>query len=140
LPADSAAVPMLAARLARRGASHPIVMLSEHAGTRRVTVAAAGLWRWAFRGGASEQAYRSLIASLADFLLGERGAGSGERVVPMTYETPNGLPLVWRWVGGGAPPPPPPPPAGALKVGPRDGTRPRASHPGGGARARLRPA
>ena len=107
LPADSAAVPMLAARLARRGASHPIVMLSEHAGTRRVTVAAAGLWRWAFRGGASEQAHRSLIANLADFLLGERGAGSGDRVVPMTYETPNGLPLVWRWVGSGAPPPSP---------------------------------
>jgi hypothetical protein len=103
LPADSTAVPVLSARLARRGPSRPIVMVSERAGTRRVTVAAAGLWRWAFRGGASEQAYRSLIASLADFLLGDAQEGKGEKVVPMTSETPNGLPLIWRWSGSGPP-------------------------------------
>ncbi|HYS19714.1 MAG TPA: vWA domain-containing protein [Gemmatimonadales bacterium] len=103
LPADSAAVPVLSARLARRGPSRPIVTVSERAGTRRVTVAAAGLWRWAFRGGASEQAYRSLIASLADFLLGDAREGRGGKVVPVTSETPNGLPLIWRWSGSGPP-------------------------------------
>ncbi len=102
LAADSTAVPVLAARLARRGASRPIVTLSER-GTRRVTVAAAGLWRWAFRGGASEQAYRSLVSTMADFLLEETREGKGEKVVPVTTETPNGLPLVWRWSGSGTP-------------------------------------
>jgi hypothetical protein len=102
LPPDSTAVPVIAARLARRGAPRPVVVLSESPGGRRATVAAAGLWRWAFRGGASEQAYRSLVAALADFLLGERGARGGARVVPVTYETPNGLPLRWRWNGRGA--------------------------------------
>jgi hypothetical protein len=55
------------------------------------------LWRWAFRGGAAEEAYRSLVAALVDWLLGERGAGSRERAVLESIEVPNGLPTVWRW-------------------------------------------
>src|SRR5207247_347975 len=42
------------------------------------------------------------MAGLVDWLLAE-GAGSRERFVPVTYEVPNGLPLVWRWTGAGAP-------------------------------------
>ena len=126
---------VLAARLARRGASHPIVTLREGHGERRVTVAAAGLWRWAFRGGASEQAYRSLVAALTDFLLGEREAGRGERVMPEVSEVPNGLPLTWRWVGTG-------PPADAV-VTLRDGRRERTDtlrfDAGGRAELRLPP-
>jgi hypothetical protein len=98
---DSGVVTALTARLARRGTPRPIVTLDARGGTRRATVTAAGLWRWAFRGGASEEAYRGLVAALADWLLGERRAGRGERAVPMTLETPNGLPLVWRWTGEG---------------------------------------
>ncbi|HYT82499.1 MAG TPA: hypothetical protein VEK86_03550 [Gemmatimonadales bacterium] len=104
---DSGVMTALTARLARRGTPRPIVTLDARGGTRRATVTAAGLWRWAFRGGASEEAYRGLVAALADWLLGERRAGRGERAVPTTLETPNGLPLVWRWTGeGGAEPRP----------------------------------
>ena len=98
LPPDTGAVPVLQARLARRGASRPIAVLSDQRGSRRATVAATGLWRWGFRGGASDVAYRTLIGAITDWLLGG-GEGRGERFVPMTYEVPNGLPLLWRWVG-----------------------------------------
>jgi len=98
LPPDTGALPVLQARLARRGASRPIAVLSEQRGSRRATVAATGLWRWGFRGGASDVAYRTLIGAITDWLLGG-GEGRGERFVPVTYEAPHGLPLVWRWVG-----------------------------------------
>jgi hypothetical protein len=101
---DSGTVVVLTARLARRGAARPIVVLEQTESRREATITAAGLWRWAFRGGASEQAYRSLVAALVDWLLGgERGAGSRERVIVESIEVPNGLPLVWRWAATGAP-------------------------------------
>ena len=87
----------LAARLARRGQARPIVTLEQRDGRRVASVTAAGLWRWAFRGGAAEQAYRSVIAALVDWLLGEQAAGSRERTIPESFEVANGLPIVWRW-------------------------------------------
>jgi hypothetical protein len=87
----------LTARLARRGAARPVLTLEQRNGRRIATVTAAGLWRWAFRGGAAEQAYRSVVAAMADWLLGDPGAGSRDRAVPVTLEIPNGLPVVWRW-------------------------------------------
>jgi len=99
---DSLATVALAARLARRGPPRPVVVLSEHAGRRHAVVAAGGLYRWAFRGGASAEAYRALVAALADWLLAG-GEGRGERFAPLTYEVPNGMPVVWRWTGGGEP-------------------------------------
>jgi len=78
-PRDTAqgAVVALTARLVRRGPPRPILTLERRNGTRVATVSAAGLWRWAFRGGAADQAYRSLVAALVDWLLGEQGAGAG---------------------------------------------------------------
>jgi hypothetical protein len=108
MPQDSAkggAMTALTARLARRGAPRPVITLAEVRGVRRATVTASGLWRWAFRGGAPEEAYRSLVAALADWLLGDRGAGSRERAVPVAPEVPNGLPIAWRWTGAGDPRP-----------------------------------
>ena len=93
-----AATVALTARLARRGVARPILTLEQRGGQRVATVAAAGLWRWAFRGGAAEEAYRSVVAAMVDWLLGERGAGTRERVVPEALEVPNGLPVVWRWI------------------------------------------
>jgi len=87
----------LTARLARRGPARPILTLEQRNSRRVATVAAAGLWRWAFRAGAAEQAYRSVVAALVDWLLGEQGAGTRERAVPEALEVPNGLPLIWRW-------------------------------------------
>ena len=100
-PRDSGVITVLTARLARRGAPRPVVTLEQRDGRRGATVAAAGLWRWAFRGGASEEAYRALVAALTDWLLGGE-QGRKERAVPVTLETANGLPLAWRWTGGGA--------------------------------------
>jgi len=102
LAPDSAATVALTARLARRGPSRAVVTLFERAGARRAVIAGGGLYRWAFRGGASGEAYRALVAGLVDWLLSE-GAGSGERFAPVTYETPNGMPLQWRWTGQGEP-------------------------------------
>src|SRR5260221_3034399 len=34
---------------------------------------------------------------MVDWLLGDEGRGTRERVVPETYEVPNGMPTVWRW-------------------------------------------
>ena len=99
---DSSAVVALTARLARRGPPRPVLLLSERDGRRRALIAAGGLYRWAFRGGASAEAYRSLVAGLTDWLL-EKGEGRGERFVPVTYETPNGMPIVWRWAAPGRP-------------------------------------
>src|SRR5947199_8428583 len=79
-----------------------MVARSERAGARRAVVGAGGLYRWGFRGGASAEAYRALVAGLVDWLL-EQGAGSRERFAPVTYETPNGIPPQWRWTGKGEP-------------------------------------
>lgn len=105
-PRDSGTVTALTARLARRGAPRPVVSLEQRDGRggRRATVAAGGVWRWAFRGGASEEGYRALVAALADWLLGGV-EGRKERAVPLALETPNGTPLVWRWTGSGEPRP-----------------------------------
>lgn len=98
---DSGTV-VLSARLGRRGAARPVISLMPGSGARRASVTAGGLWRWSFRGGAPALAYRSLVASLVDWLLGG-GAASGERFAPLTFETPNGVPLLWRWTGTAAP-------------------------------------
>src|SRR5436853_280243 len=102
LAPDSSTTVALTARLARRGPARPMVALSERAGARRAVIAAGGLYRWAFRGGASAEAYRALVAGLVDWLL-EQGAGSRQRFAPVTYETPNGIPLQWRGTGKGEP-------------------------------------
>jgi hypothetical protein len=110
---SGAGIVALTARLGRRGAARPIVRLEQRDGGRHATITAAGLWRWAFRGGAAAEAYRSLIAAVVDWLLGEQGAGSRERVVLESHEVPNGLPTVWRWSSSDA--------AGPLAVTLRNG-------------------
>jgi hypothetical protein len=88
----------LTARLARRGTARPILTLELRNGQRIATVTAAGLWRWAFRGGAAEEGYRSVVAALVDWLLSEQAGGARrERAIPELLEVPNGLPIVWRW-------------------------------------------
>jgi hypothetical protein len=101
---DSATVVALTARLARRGPARPVVLLSERRAVRRAEIAAVGLYRWAFRGGASAEAYRALVAELANWLLeGEGGRGKGERATPEAVAVANGLRVVWRWTGSGTP-------------------------------------
>jgi hypothetical protein len=71
---------------------------------RSVTVAVDGLWRWAFRGGPSEQSYRTWVAATASWLLG--GADSVRGVAaPVRAVVQNGRPLIFEWTGAGPPAP-----------------------------------
>jgi len=60
----------LTAQLNRRGTARPAVLGRDSAGVREMVVAVDGLWRWGFRGGASEEAYRSWVAAATSWLLG----------------------------------------------------------------------
>jgi hypothetical protein len=92
----------LYAQLGRRGPQRPAVLGRQEGRVRRITVAADGFWRWAFRGGSSEQSYRSWIAATVSWLLG--GADStGSVVRPVQPVVPNGRPLVFEWSGSGSP-------------------------------------
>lgn len=91
----------LRARQGRRGAARPVVVGTEAAGRRELTTAGTGAWRWAFRGGASREAYRSLLAAGVEWLL-ERGASvagplDADRVVS------RGAPVTFRWRAGDPP-------------------------------------
>ena len=94
----------LFAQLGRRGPLRPAVFGRQDGRVRRVTVAADGLWRWAFRGGSSDQSYRSWVAATASWLLG--GADSAQGLArPIQRVAANGRPIVFQWVGAGLPAP-----------------------------------
>ena len=84
------------ARLARRGAEVPVMVGRDGNGGRTVTLGADGLYRWAFRGGVSEQLWRGLIAGAATWLLAAPGA-DGARAVPVLAVTQRGRPVRFRW-------------------------------------------
>jgi hypothetical protein len=91
----------LTAQLGRRGAARPAVIGRQEGRMRSVSVASDGLWRWAFRGGSSEQTYRTWVASTATWLLG--GADSVRGVAsPIRPVVQSGRPLVFEWTGRGA--------------------------------------
>lgn len=90
----------LYAQLGRRGPQRPVAFGRQEGRVREVTVAADGLWRWSFRGGSSEQSYRSLVAAAASWLLG--GVDSVRGVArPVQPVVANGRPIVFEWVGPG---------------------------------------
>ena len=108
----------LSAQDGRRGPQWPAVFGRDAGRVREVTVLADGLWRWAFRGGSSEQSYRSWVATTVSWLLA--GVDTVQEVArPIRGVVENGRPLVFEWVGpgaarpvivqwaGGARPPPP---------------------------------
>jgi hypothetical protein len=103
----------LTAQLGRRGAARTVVFGRQEGRVRRVIVAVDGLWRWAFRGGSSEQSYRAWAAATASWLLGGadtvRGAAHPVRAV-----VANGRPVVFEWAGSG-----PPAPLGLVWIGSR---------------------
>jgi hypothetical protein len=96
----------LYAQLGRRGPERPAVFGRQQGRVRRVTVAVEGLWRWAFRGGSSEQAYRSWVAATTSWLLGAVDSTQGV-AHPIQPVVPNGRPVVFEWVGAGTPAPQP---------------------------------
>jgi hypothetical protein len=91
----------LSAQLGRRGAVRPAVTGRQQGRVRSVTVGADGLWRWAFRGGSSEQSYRTWVAMTASWLLA--GADTVRGVAaPVRPVVQRGRPLVFEWTGSGA--------------------------------------
>jgi hypothetical protein len=90
----------LTAQLGRRGPARPAVFGRDAGRVRSATVAVDGLWRWAFRGGSSEQSYRAWVAATASWLLAgadsARGAARAVRPVVMS-----GRPLLFEWRGPG---------------------------------------
>jgi hypothetical protein len=94
----------LTAQLGRRGAGRPVVFGRQEGRVRRVNVAVEGLWRWAFRGGSSEQSYRAWAAATASWLLGGADTVRGA-ARPVRPVVPNGRPVVFEWTGGGSPAP-----------------------------------
>jgi len=94
----------LSVQLARRGSERPVLVGESSAGKRRVLTAGEGLWRWAFRGGSSEQAYRALVAGTLSWLLGGADTTTG-RARPVRAVVENGRPIVFTWAGSGPPAP-----------------------------------
>ena len=94
----------LYAQLGRRGPERPAVLGRQDGRARRVTVAIEGLWRWAFRGGSSEQSYRSWVAATASWLLGSADSAQGA-ARPIQPVVPNGRPVIFEWLGPATPVP-----------------------------------
>ncbi len=101
VPADAQWV-ALWARLARRGAERPVLLGWDSAGVRVLTVAAEGLWRWALRGGAGREAYRTMLAGGLDWLLGGGGA-VGPVALTASEVVPRGTPVAFRFTGDSVP-------------------------------------
>jgi hypothetical protein len=94
----------LGAQLGRRGAERPIVTGRDSAGIRTMFVAADGLWRWAFRQGVSEEAYRQTVAGAVDWLLGAADTVTGV-ARPLRRVVPLGHPVIFERTGQGDPGP-----------------------------------
>ena len=86
----------LSTRLGRRGAERPAVLGRDSAGTRHLTTAAGGLWRWALRGGAAREAYRAIVAAGVDWLLGS-GALARQRALTAGAVVQRGMPVLFHW-------------------------------------------
>jgi hypothetical protein len=85
-------------RRARRGVDRPILVGRDSSGTRRLTTAGLGLWRWVLRGGAARETYRAVVAAGTDWLL---RTGTVQARAPLTAEAvaQRGEPVVFRWTG-----------------------------------------
>jgi len=91
----------LTAQAGRRGTVRPVLVGRDSAGVRRIIVGVDGLWRWAFRGGASEQGYRGLVAASVSWLLGGAEAAAGKaRLLREVVE--QGRPASFEWYGEGS--------------------------------------
>ncbi len=88
------------ARLARRGEGVGVIAGRDGPGGRTVVFGVDGLYRWAFRGGASDQAWRTLIADAAAWLLDAPDA-DGAKAHPVDPVTQRGRPVRFQWAAAG---------------------------------------
>lgn len=85
----------LTARQGRRGAARPAWIGRQVGSRREIIVGAEGFWRWVFRGGASADAYRALVAGSMSWLLG--AAESGQAAArPSRAVVEQGMPLIFE--------------------------------------------
>jgi hypothetical protein len=96
----------LTGQLGRRGAPRPALVGREEGRVRRVVTLADGLWRWAFRGGTSEQSYRAMVAATASWLLGGADSAIGP-ARPVRRVAQQGRPVVFEWAASGSTTPAP---------------------------------
>ena len=83
------------AQLGRRGVARPVIVGHQEGRTRTITVGIEGLWRWAFRGGPSAEAYRATFATALSWLLASPdSAGGAARLVRPVVD--QGMPLVFK--------------------------------------------
>ncbi len=94
----------LTAQNGRRGADRPVMVGRSSGGRREITVAADGLWRWAFRGGSSEQGYRTWVAATTSWLLGGVDSVTG-KARPVRPVVANQRPVIFQWLADGQPVP-----------------------------------
>lgn len=86
------------AQLSRRGPERAAVIGEVRGSQRRVVVGASGLWRWSFRGGIAEQAYRIWVAETMTWLLG--GAEASPAVIrPLRQVVEQDEPVIFEQVG-----------------------------------------
>jgi hypothetical protein len=92
----------LSARLGRRGAERPVLVGMPAVRSRQLRTNASGLWRWAFRGGAEREAYRTLLATGIDWLLESEVVGRRPALSASPFVS-RGEPVVFRWAGDSIP-------------------------------------
>lgn len=88
------------AQLSRRGAVQPALVGRVEGGRRRVEVGAWGFWRWAFRGGIAEQAYRGWVAETITWLLAGSDSSAG-LIRPIRPVVEQDEPVVFEWMDSG---------------------------------------
>ena len=88
------------ARQAKRGTAVPMISGREGPAGRTVMIGADGLYRWSFRGGASDQVWRSMIAAATSWLLASPES-DGSRARPVVPVTQRGRAVRFRWTGHG---------------------------------------
>ena len=79
----------------RRGEPLPAVLASRRGARRWAVATGEGYWRWAFRGGAGRQLYRSLWTGLGGWLMEGRARGDAG-LEPLQRIVTWGQPLRWR--------------------------------------------
>lgn len=88
------------AQAGRRGAPRAAMIGRARGRTREVISATDGLWRWRFRGGSSEQGYRSLVAATVSWLLAAPDSATG-LARPVRAVVQQGRPVMFQWTGSG---------------------------------------